>query len=105
VLNAVVYCDCFETDIELNGEPYLVRFNVAVFSNVNNYRTHKVINKINLTALSGADTGPVPAAADNQSDLSTYTIAHKDANGNSNKMAEDAEDNFAKSVVFFIPTI
>ena len=54
--------DYFETETEINGNPYIVAFDVEVFPNQNNYRTHKVINEINLTPLTSADTGPEPAA-------------------------------------------
>ena len=52
--------DYFETEVSINGKEYIVSFDVEVHPNVNNYRTHKVINEINLT--SSPDMGPLPTA-------------------------------------------
>lgn len=41
--------DYFETDAKINGQDYVVTFDVEVVPGKNNYRTHKVINEINLT--------------------------------------------------------
>lgn len=49
--------DYFETPVTINGQPYIVTFDVEVFPNTNNYRTHKIINEMDLTPASGADTG------------------------------------------------
>ena len=46
---------------EINGRPYIVSFDVEVFSNVNNYRTYR-INKIELFSATDVDTGRDPAA-------------------------------------------
>lgn len=91
--------DYFETDVTINGKPYLVTFDVEVYPNTNNYRTHKVINKINLTDLSAADVGPVPTATDKQSSLSINTISQNNANINGNILQENAADVSAITAV------
>ena len=60
----VIRYDYFETDCIINNIPYIVTFDVEVVPGKNNYRTHKVINKINLTRISDGEAGPVPAASD-----------------------------------------
>ena len=49
--------DYFETETEISGRPYIVSFDVEVFLNQNNYRTHR-INNIELSPTSNADPGP-----------------------------------------------
>lgn len=61
--------DYFETKATIDGKPYVVAFDVEVYPDTNNYRTHKVLNEISLTAIPDADTGPVPAATDIESSL------------------------------------
>ncbi len=90
----LVRYDYFETSANINGKPYIVTFDVAVFPSTNNYRTHKVINEINLTSspvtgpVPAADTqhgpvtGPVPAAPVDSSSLSTNSIPNSNANVN-----------------------
>ena len=56
--------DYFETKATIDGKPYFVAFDVEIYPDTNNYRTHKALNEISLTAISGASTGPVPSAAD-----------------------------------------
>lgn len=58
--NTVRY-DYFETPVEINGKPYIASFDVEVFPNTNNYRTHK-LNEIELSSTTSADTGRDPAA-------------------------------------------
>lgn len=53
--------DYFETDVNISGKNYVVSFDVEVFPNVNNYRTHQ-ITKIDLSEVPDADVGPVPTA-------------------------------------------
>ena len=57
--------DYFETEVRIAGSPYVVSFDVEVFPNVNNYRTHR-INKIELSPVSNADPGPVPGASETE---------------------------------------
>ena len=49
--------DYFETEAEIGGRQYVVSFDVEVFPNQNNYRTHR-INKIELSPALNADPGP-----------------------------------------------
>ena len=58
--NTVRY-DYFETPVEINGNPYIVSFDVEVFPNVNNYRTYR-LNEIELSPAVNASTGRDPAA-------------------------------------------
>ncbi len=58
--NTVRY-DYFETLAKINGRSYMVSFDVEVFPDVNNYRTHK-LNEIELFPATDADTGRDPAA-------------------------------------------
>ena len=57
--------DYFETDATIGGVPYVVSFDVEVFPNANNYRTHR-INKIELSPVSNADPGPAPGASETE---------------------------------------
>ena len=65
--------DYFETPVTIGDKPYIVTFDVEVFQNVNNYRTHKVISEIDLTpvgpnsAVTNQPKGTAPA--DTGSDL------------------------------------
>ncbi|MBQ9960238.1 MAG: hypothetical protein IJP01_07755, partial [Oscillospiraceae bacterium] len=43
----VIRYDYFETDAIIDDSPYIVSFDVEVLPGINNYRTHKLINKIN----------------------------------------------------------
>ncbi|MCB6992447.1 hypothetical protein LI177_02980 [bacterium 210820-DFI.6.37] len=53
--------DYFETQMRIGDNNYTVSFDVEVFPNTNNYRTHKII-KIDLISTPNADVGPVPTA-------------------------------------------
>ena len=66
--------DYFETDISINGKPYVVAFDVEVIPGKNNYRTHKVINEINLMALKDGEVGPAPTASLKASGLNMGSI-------------------------------
>lgn len=58
--NTVRY-DYFEAPVEIGGKPYIASFDVEVFPDTNNYRTHK-LNEIELSSTTSADTGRDPAA-------------------------------------------
>lgn len=53
--------DYFEALAKIHDRLYMVSFDVEVFPNVNNYRTHK-LNEIELSPATDADTGRDPAA-------------------------------------------
>ena len=54
--------DYFETPVTINGNQYIASFDVEVFPNTNNYRTHK-LNKMELSPVTNADVGPAPTAS------------------------------------------
>ncbi len=66
--------DYFETPVFVNGKDYIASFDVEVYPNTNNYRTHKVINEMDLIPVSTADVGPVPTAAEMVSSPSSSSI-------------------------------
>ena len=47
----IVRYDYFETEIKIGKGNYIVAFDVEVYPNTNNYKTHRVINEIDLTPL------------------------------------------------------
>ncbi len=49
--------DYFETPVVIDGQAYTVTFDVEVFPSTNNYRTHKVINEMDIVSNSLTDTG------------------------------------------------
>lgn len=59
----------FETKATIDGKPYVVAFDVEVIPGKNNYRTHKILNEINLTSIPSGEIGPVPAAQGKKSGL------------------------------------
>ena len=65
--------DYFETDVKIGNDDYVVSFDVEVFPNVNNYRTHK-ITKIDLMKVPDADVGPEPTATRTTPSLSDDSI-------------------------------
>lgn len=74
--------DYFETPIQIGGKDYLASFDVEVIPGHNNYRTHKVINEIDLTSTADGEAGPVPAASALRSGLSTPIIPTSSQNSN-----------------------
>lgn len=58
--------DYFETDITINGKPYVAAFDVEVLPGTNNYRTHKIVN-MELMQDTTSLVGPVPTASVNTS--------------------------------------
>lgn len=59
--------DYFETPVNILSEPYIAAYDVEVFPAVNNYKTHRIIKKMDLIPTDSADTGPVPAAPESSS--------------------------------------
>lgn len=78
--------DYFETDVKIGKEDYVVSFDVEVFPNVNNYRTHQV-TKIDLTKVSDADVGPEPTAKETHASLSANSISDSAENVKANDEA------------------
>lgn len=95
--------DYFETDVTIDGKSYVVSFDVEVFPNVNNYRTHQ-ITKIDLTDTSRAGVGPEPTAGEINASLSTNNIYNSVENVNAKELelqkanGETFEEAAAKAV-------
>ena len=91
--------DYFETPASINGQNYIVAFDVEVFSSTNNYRTHKLINEMDLIPVSSTDAGPVPTA-----NIQTPTSAETGAESSPNnsipqggeKSNGEFEENFGR---------
>ncbi|MGI5825344.1 MAG: hypothetical protein ACOX7J_07220, partial [Bacillota bacterium] len=83
--------DHFENDIEIAGVPYLVKFDVEVFPNVNNYKVHRIEKiKIELSSSFDADTANTqPPQAKKDATLSNksipQTVEESNASGNGDK--------------------
>lgn len=89
--------DYFETPVRINGKDYIATFDVEVFPNTNQYRTHKVIEKMDLIALPSADTGPVPAANESASNPTNSIPQNGETvNGNFEQQSE-AKNNMTVS--------
>ncbi len=80
--------DYFETDVKINGENYVASFDVEVFPNVNNYRTHQV-TKIELTKAPAADVGPEPTATRAMTAPSDNSISNSASKSNPEVKAND----------------
>lgn len=72
---AVIRYDYFETQTEIGGKPYTVTFDIEVYKGTNNYRTHKVINEIDIAPTDRTDAGPEPTVAPVEAISSTNMIA------------------------------
>ena len=59
---SVIRYDYFENDLIIDGNPYIMTFDVEVQKGQNNFRTYRVINEINLTP-TAAYVGPLPTAS------------------------------------------
>ena len=59
---SVIRYDYFENDLIIDGNPYIMAFDVEVQKGQNNFRTYRVINEINLTP-TAAYVGPLPTAS------------------------------------------
>jgi len=76
--------DLFETPVRIQlptpdegikAVDYIVTFDVEVFPNKNNYRTHKVINEMDLTPVHHTDTGTDQPQGSGKQDPSNQSIA------------------------------
>ncbi len=85
----VIRYDYFETDVTIDGKPCVVKFDVEVFKGSNNYRTHKVINEINLTG-SGLP-GHTPGALDPSGSIDSITQSENSEQLNA-KVSSDSSD-------------
>ncbi len=57
----VIRYDYFETPVTINGQSYIAAFDVEVLPASNRYRTHRIINEIDLVPTSTTNTPPVGA--------------------------------------------
>lgn len=64
--------DYFETPIVIDGQGYIVTFDVEVFPNTNNYRTHKVINEMDLIPVYPEKTGAHQSQDTVRADVGTH---------------------------------
>lgn len=87
VKNTIRY-DYFETPVTIDGQSYVVAFDVEVIPTANNYRTHKVINNMDLTLSPSAHVGPAPTASREVSSPVT-NIANGQQNVNGQNLSED----------------
>ena len=85
----VIRYDYFETPVKINGQDYLVTFDVEVLPDINRYRTHKVINSIDLKPTSSVEADNLHAAQDVSPGLSTNTIAQNE-NGVNSSISQDS---------------
>lgn len=88
----VIRYDYFETPVKINGQDYLVTFDVEVLPDINRYRTHKVINSIDLKPTSSVEADNLHAAQDVSPGLSTNTIAQNE-NGVNTSISPKAQGN------------
>ena len=104
----IIRYDYFETQAAIGDGEYIVTFDVEVIPGRNNYRTHKVINKIELTPVtggeaypvyaapaSGVETGPVPVAPDRTSTLVDQSITQSNSDVNSIRSSRQNDTNLA----------
>ena len=85
--------DYFETPVTINGNNYIVSYDVEVYPDRNNYRTHKVINEMSLTE--AQDTGPVPAATNHvttQAGAPTNSVSDLSSNSFTNNIPNSTEN-------------
>ena len=86
--NNVIRYDYFETKAKINGERYIVSFDVEVIPGTNKYRTHKIVNKMSLTQ-QGVESGKKPLAPSNASS-SSVNIPQPVQKSNGNNFTENA---------------
>ncbi|MBQ2603091.1 MAG: hypothetical protein II583_06715 [Oscillospiraceae bacterium] len=72
--------DYFETPVIIGEKPYIVTYDVEVFPSTNNYRTHRVINEMDLVPADLTDPGTHLAQGVAEQSPSTQTIPQTSAN-------------------------
>lgn len=100
----VVRYDYFETDIKIHGEDYVVTYDVEVVPGKNNYRTHKVINEMNLSKGSQryTDMGPVPTVPSDPLKGSNNIISDSARNINQNILDKES---LPKKEAYLMPDV
>jgi len=71
--------DYFETPLKIDGENYIIAFDVEAFPSRNNYKTHRAIKEIDLFPANHADVGPEPTALKAETSLNS-NIANLNVN-------------------------
>ena len=86
--------DYFEKSLMINGQPFVMTFDVEVYKDTNNFRTYRVIKEMSLTP-STAAVGPQPTAPDGAGSLdSTPTAASSQSfSGSHTAMQSGPSDN------------
>lgn len=90
--------DYFEKSLMINGQPFVMTFDVEVYKDTNNFRTYRVIKEMSLTP-STAAVGPQPTAPDGAGSLdSTPTAASPQSfSGSHTAMQSGPSDNSIRS--------
>lgn len=92
--SGVIRYDYFETPIRLNDSDYVVTFDVEVQKGTNKYRTHRVINEMNLTEATGEVENPAaPEVHANDVNTVQKTGASKGLFGSSNNSIPNSIEN------------
>lgn len=97
--SGVIRYDYFETPVRINGEDYIVTFDVEVQKGSNRYRMHRVINEMNLAK--ATDKVEFPAASEvraNDVNTAHKTGASLGLLGSSNDIISNSAEN-VKNVV------
>ena len=78
----VIRYDYFEKPLKINGQDYVMSFDVEVYPGTNNFRTYKVINQIDLTPATAIRRSTTGGHIAMQSGLSNNSIAQNNGEGN-----------------------
>ena len=78
----VIRYDYFEKPLEINGQDYVMSFDVEVYPGTNNFRTYKVINQIDLMPVTAIRRSTTGGHITMQSGLSDNSISQTDGNIN-----------------------
>ena len=78
----VIRYDYFEKPLKINGQDYVMSFDVEVYPGTNNFRTYKVINQIDLMPVTAIRRSTTDGHITMQSGLSDNSISQTDGNIN-----------------------
>lgn len=85
----VIRYDYFEKPLKINGQDYVMSFDVEVYPGTNNFRTYKVINQIDLTPATAIRRSTTGGHIAMQSGLFNNSISQTD--GNINPVQADSQ--------------
>lgn len=74
--------DYFEKPLEINGQDYVMSFDVEVYRDRNNFRTYKVINEIDLAPIAATRRSTTDGLTTAEPSLSNSSISQTDGNIN-----------------------